>query len=58
MYQDTWPKKGRMPCGGHYVADFSATQKVGSDVTDNSHVWMDLGPKPEIGTLSEATSCI
>ena len=24
----------------------------------NPHVWMNLGPNPEIGTLSEATSCI
>ena len=47
-----------MPCGGQYVAESSVTQKVGSDVTVNSHVQMNLGPKPEIGTLSEATSCI
>ena len=47
-----------MPCGGHYVAESSATQKVGSDETGNSYVHLNLGPKPEIGTLSEATSYI
>ena len=52
---DTWPKKGRKPCGGQYVAEYSAAQKIGSYVTDNSHVQINLGPKPEIGTLSEAT---
>ena len=52
------PKKGRMPGGGHYVAESSATQKVGSDVMDNSHVQTNVGPKLEIGTLSEVTSCI
>ena len=43
---------GSIGCSGNVSA---VAKKVGSEVTEYAYVWMNLGPKPEIGTLSEAT---
>ena len=57
---DAWPKKGRSPCGGHYVGEKSSLlpKKQVLMWRKTAYVLMNLSPKPEIGTLSEATPCI
>ena len=57
---DAWPKMGRMPCEGHYLEENLSLQLKKKVLVwwKNAYVWMKLGSKPEIGTISEAIPCI